>query len=328
MAKSNGALIITLDFELYWGVFGHKILENYKNNLLGVRQVVPKLLDLFAEYHIHATWATVGFLFFESRQELLAALPQERPDYKNKNICPYRHMEQVGENEAEDPLHFAPSLIKVIQTYPYQEIGCHTFSHYFCLEKEQSPQAFRADLQAARQAARKFDVTLESLVFPKNQINGAYLPIMKEMGIKAYRGNELSWLYQGRSAEEENPFRRAVRGADALVNISGHNAYSREFIKRDFPFNIPSSRFLRPYVKKLEIIDFLKIGRILADLSYAAQNGLVYHLWWHPHNFGVNQAENLSYLRKILDHFKKLQDSFGIESLSMKDLSAQLLGEV
>lgn len=326
MAKSNGALIITLDFELYWGVFGGKTLANYKNNLLGVRQVIPKLLDLFAEYDIHATWATVGFLFFESRQELLAALPQERPNYEDKKNCPYIHMEHVGENEQQDPFHFAPSLIKAILAYHNQEIGSHTFSHYFCLENGQGPKAFREDLQAAMQAAGKFDVTLETMVFPKNQINKDYLPIMKEMGIKAYRGNELSWIYRARSDEEENNFRRMIRGLDSLVNVSGHNAYRREVIKQQFPFNIPSSRFLRPYANKLEVVDPLKIERILSGLTYAAKNGLVYHLWWHPHNFGINQTENLSYVRKILNHFRKLKDLYGIESMSMRDLSAELLG--
>ena len=24
----------------------------------------------------------------------------------------------------------------------------------------------------------------------------------------------------------------------------------------------------------------------MSDLTYAARQGLAYHLWWHPHNFG------------------------------------------
>ena len=34
---------------------------------------------LFERYGIHCTWATVGFLFFDDKEELLQYLPQERP---------------------------------------------------------------------------------------------------------------------------------------------------------------------------------------------------------------------------------------------------------
>jgi hypothetical protein len=62
---SSGILVISLDFELYWGVRDVFALEEYASNLLGVRKVVPAVLQLFDQYGIHATWATVGFLFSE-----------------------------------------------------------------------------------------------------------------------------------------------------------------------------------------------------------------------------------------------------------------------
>ena len=71
----NGAFVISLDFELNWGTFDGTTIEAYGDNLLGVRQVVPSLLDLFAAHQIHATWATVGFLFYETKAELLKDLP-------------------------------------------------------------------------------------------------------------------------------------------------------------------------------------------------------------------------------------------------------------
>ena len=59
---SKPALIISLDFELYWGIKHMISLNDCKNNLLAVRSIIPSLLKLFDEYKIHATWATVGFL--------------------------------------------------------------------------------------------------------------------------------------------------------------------------------------------------------------------------------------------------------------------------
>jgi peptidoglycan/xylan/chitin deacetylase (PgdA/CDA1 family) len=292
-----------------------------------VHSVIPRLLKLFKEYQIHCTWAVVGFLFYESLQKLIEGLPNKRPEYINIKLCPYRYISSIDDNDEQDIFHFGPALIKMIISEPGQEIASHTFSHYYCLEKGQDRDAFEDDLEAAIRVANKYGLKPESLVFPKNQINKDYLPILKDKGIKAYRGNEPSWIYQGRSDEAESLLRRGLRILDAYINISGHNAYNKAMIKRQFPFNISSSRFLRPYSKKLSRLEPRRLNRILADMSYAAQNGLVYHLWWHPHNFGINQEENLKFLQNILAHFTKLKNTYAMESLNMQELSANLLEE-
>ena len=55
---NDGGLVISLDFELNWN--GHD-----KGNILGVREVLPKIVVLFEKYEIHATWATQLFLLLE-----------------------------------------------------------------------------------------------------------------------------------------------------------------------------------------------------------------------------------------------------------------------
>ena len=77
-----GAFVLSLDFELHWGVRDHQAAEGpYRAALLGAREAVERTLDLFAAYDVAATWATVGFLFARSRGELEAASPAERPTY-------------------------------------------------------------------------------------------------------------------------------------------------------------------------------------------------------------------------------------------------------
>lgn len=322
--KLKGTLVVSLDFELYWGVRDARTLESYKRNLLAVRRVVPALLKLFQEYGTHATWATVGLMFFETREQLIDGLPSLRPNYVNPRLSPYHHIDELGRDEKEDPFHYAPSLIKLIASFPHQEIGSHTFSHYYCLEKGQNDETFRADLEAAVRSANRYNVTLESLVFPRNQFNDRYLSICREVGIKAYRGNESSWMYRAKSREDESLLRRGVRLLDAYVNLSGHNCYAPQQRRRDRLLNIPSSRFLRPYSKTLRLLEPLRMRRILADMTYAAQRGLIYHLWWHPHNFGENTDENLSFLKKILDCHLKLREMYDMESLNMAELSERI----
>ena len=65
-----GALVISLDFELYWGVRDKRSLAQYGRNILGGRKAIPRMLDLFAERDVGATWATVGFVFCGSKDEV------------------------------------------------------------------------------------------------------------------------------------------------------------------------------------------------------------------------------------------------------------------
>lgn len=328
MAKQRGVFVTSLDFELHWGIRDIKTIEEYGGNLRGERSVIPLLLDLFAEYGIHATWATVGFLFFEARDELIKGFPTKKPHYVNSKLSPYTDMENIGSGEEEDPFHFAPSLIKTIASFPHQEIGSHTFSHYYCLEEGQDVETFKEDLEAAVRAAGRYNLTLESLVFPRNQFNKGYLSVCRGQGIKVYRGNQPYWIYRASNKEDESLFKRGLRLLDAYINISGHNCYLLDSVVRELPVDIPSSRFLRPYSGKLRVLEPLRLRRILSGLTYAASKGMSYHLWWHPHNFGVDPENNILFLRKILDHFLSLREAYGMESLNMGELFHRLTGSL
>lgn len=321
-----GVFVVSLDFELYWGVRDKKSIESYSENLLGVRKAVPAILELFHQFGIHATWATVGFLFFSSREELLNSLPVIKPDYRIANYSPYQYLSEnpLGSTEREDPYHFAPSLIKLIRSYPHQRIGSHTFSHYYCLEEGQTVESFQADLDAAIQIAKRHQLKLESIVFPRNQCNSEYLKVCRALGIQSFRGNALSWLYRASPEDHISLIRRGIRLLDAYMNLSGHHCYALQRLGGRLPINIPSSRFLRPFSKKFSYLEPLRLRRIQKDMEFAAKNGLMYHLWWHPHNFGANVEENVSFLRSILEHYKSLHDEYGMESLNMEELTELL----
>ena len=321
---TKGKLIISLDFEIYWGVRDAIKLQNYKENLIGVHKVVPRLLKIFKDYNINATFATVGFLFFKDKNELLAGFPERKPQYANENLSPYgKHLNSVGKNEEEDPFHFGRSLIEQIKK-ANQEVGCHTFSHYYCLEKGQTPEDFQEDLVYAKKIAEKNGIQMESFVFPRNQFNEAYLSICNEQGFTSFRGNEKSTLFSSKTMGIKTFLRRPFRLADAYINLSGHNCYSDEEMQKTHPLNIPSSRFLRPFSKRLAFLDYLKLKRITNDMTYAAKNSLTYHLWWHPHNFGANISENFAFLEQVLLHFQNLQKTYNFESMSMQQLANTL----
>lgn len=324
---TNGKFVISLDFELLWGMRDKMTREDkYVENIKGVHLVIPKLLDTFSKHNIKATFSTVGFLFFENKKELLTYIPKTIPKYANPNYSPYiGHFDFVGENYFEDLLHFAPQLINEIKKYPEQEIGSHTFSHYYCLEEGQTVNSFKADMEMAIEVAKRKNIRLTSLIFPRNQFNDEYLKVCSDLGIICYRGNEQSWIYKAKNEEQESKFRRALRLVDAYVNISGHNCYNEKNIKSKYLINIPSSRFLRPFSNTLKILERLKLNRILKGMTHAAKNNLVYHLWWHPHNFGINQHENFVLLEKILTHYDNLNTKYKFQSITMSELADKLI---
>ncbi|MEO7651684.1 MAG: polysaccharide deacetylase family protein [Bryobacteraceae bacterium] len=318
-----GTLVISLDFELYWGVRDARSLLSYADRLLGARRAIPAILELFDRHQIHGTWATVGLLFCHSKQEALAACPSPRPGYARSDLSPYPHLDTVGAGEDSDPFHFAPSLIDRICRQPNQEIGTHTFSHFYCLEDGQDEEAFEVDLQMAIALAARNGIHLRSLVFPRNQVNPAYLNVCRRLGLTAYRGNPAHPLYAAVATGGNSPGRRLLRLVDAYVPISGDNSYELP-TRCDTPANIPASRFLRPYCRGLAPLEHLRRRRICSGLASAARSGRVYHLWWHPHNFGAFLAENLAFLDGILREFRRLRDVHGMESLTMGECATRI----
>jgi Polysaccharide deacetylase len=318
----SGAFVISLDFELLWGVRDKRTIADYGANIRGVRDVVPALLDLFAERGLACTWATVGLLFFATNKAMLAGLPTRQPHYANPRISSYHYLAEVGADEQQDQYHYALSLIRRILGYPAQEIGTHTFSHFYCLEEGGDTEAFRADLEAARAAATALGVKLASIVFPRNQVSLAHLSVCREFGLRAFRGNERVWFHRARREAEQTPFVRAARLADNYLPIGG--AHDHEPVLVDGMVDVPASRFLRPAARNAGL-ERLRLRRIASAMEAAARRRTLFHLWWHPHNFGVDLPENLAFLRGILDHFRSLQDRYGMRSMTMAAVADEVL---
>jgi len=316
-----GQLVVSLDFELFWGVRDKRTLADYRENLLGVRQAVPALLRLFEKFSIHATWATVGLLFCEGREDALRSSPVRKPHYAEPRYSPYQDPESWGNDEREDPFRFAPSLIDSIAQSPNQEIATHTFSHYYCLEAGQGPEMFEADLAAAVAVAARRSITLRSIVFPRNQVNLDYLPICARAGLRSYRGTPRRGLYAPRNEDAQSPFIRGQRLVDTYLPLTGDRSIGMGELGRAAPYNIAASSFLRPHAKRLAILEGRRLRRIAAELTHAAASGRVYHLWWHPHNFGRNLEENLRFLTELFTHFAELRARYGMQSSTMDELA-------
>lgn len=316
-----GALVISLDFELHWGVRHRFGTDNpYSKNLLGARVVIPRLLELFQEFELAATWATVGFLFASSRQDLYRVSPDRRPRYTDVSLSPYG--EATGSDEIEDPLHFAPSLIEEIHRTPRQEIASHTFSHYFCTAEGQTSETFRADIEAAREIAEERGIHLRSIVFPRNRRQPAYDDVLIENGISAYRGNPLSWTWRvDESGAGREAARRAGRLFDTYLNLSGFNTTPWSHVLQPNGLSdVRASLLLRPCSPHTRALESIRFHRIRRCIRFAARNREILHLWWHPHNFGLHIEQNLAFLKGVLAEFDRCRKQYGMRSFSMAEV--------
>lgn len=322
--KEIGCFVISLDFELLWGAINTWFPDGYgQSHVKNVREVIRRLVTLFEKYEVKATFATVGFVMLEDKKELMNYIPKWKPSYRDKSLIPYGQFidEMKKENEY---LYFAPELVNMLQKYDNIEIGTHTFGHYYCWEDGQTLEQFEADIIMACKVAEKKGLQLESIVFPRNQVSEEYLKVCAKYGIKTYRGNPKKYF-----SETKNKllaiYYRVARLLDSYINWGGSTSVPYSTIEKSkLPMNVPASRMLRPYVHALRFFEPLRLRRIKNEIIYAAKHHEVYHLWWHPHNFGADMEQNFSFLENVLECYQKCHEEFGMRAMTMRDLYHKL----
>ena len=319
----KGVFTISLDFELHWGVFDKRNREErepvYRNTL----DLIPQLLDAFAQYQVGVTWASVGSLFCANEEEWRSVLPGVLPQYEQQKYSPYYFADTNGIGQNKSWAHFAPAMVKRIASYEGQELATHTFSHYYCLEKGQTPVAFRADLEVVQTMAERLTgKRLTSLVFPRNQYNQEYLAICGEAGITAIRSNPDTWFWTGIGNDNTSLMRRLFRTGDVFFPTGKRMSYPLASLpmKPGEPLAIPASRLLRQFDARFPMLNRRRIERIKAEMTAAAKIGECYHLWWHPENFGYHPRECMRELTEILEHYQTLQLEMGMLSATMGQL--------
>ena len=307
----HSKFIISLDFELKWGVFDVSG-KDYHENILGARLAIPKILNMFESNNIKATWAIVGLLFASTKDDYNKFKPLLTPSYIKFNIDPYKQI--IGESEEEDKLNYAASLVDLIDRSKSQEIASHTYCHYYCKENGQNKLEFEQDVKSMMSiASAKISRSIKSIVFPRNEINLDYFDILIKNGFTHFRGNPNHYFYSKGHRRFNLPV-RLLRLIDSYINITGNQVSNKEI--HNGLINIVGNRILRPYSKK-SILNFLMIRRIKNEMLYAAKNNKNYQIYWHPHNFGVNTDKNLENLSKVIDYYLVLNKKYGMISTNI-----------
>ena len=308
-------LLISLDFELHWGRFDKYALEDYQAYYQNTLEVIPKFLELFEKFGIHATWATVGSLLADNWEEWESFAPETRPRFENPKYSAY----EWAKNKPNQSGLFAPQLAKSVSQTPGQEVGSHTFSHYYTGLKGSDLESFKADLIASKKITEaKLGMNPISLVFPRNQYHPGYIAAAKELGFLNFRTNPLDWFWE--NTAEETLLKKIFRTGDTLIPLGKRTSFLPSLSKNG---EIPASRLLRPY-REGSVFNKIRIDRIKSELKSACHRNEAYHLWWHPHNFGFFPDENLSILTQLLGFIQELKAEKGLISMNMNEYSSLL----
>jgi peptidoglycan/xylan/chitin deacetylase (PgdA/CDA1 family) len=312
----RGVFTISIDFELIWGtrdLFGP---EGFRKACEAERSVViDRLLDLFVEFNIPATWCVLGHLLLE---RCSVEGGQKHPDIIRPDHSWHRgdwFEDDPSGSEDSAPMFYARSLVDKIRACPVpQEIGCHSFSHVIFGDSGCSRETAESELAACVRAARELGIEMRSFAFPRNDVG--HLDVLKEYGFVNYRGPEPQWYERKNWTHTQKrlshlwdvltaaapPVVLPERTADGLWNIPGSMIYFPMHGLRRF---IPVSR---------------RVKRAIKGLNAAVDQKRVFHLWFHPTNLADETDAMFTGLRRIFDRATSLRDRDRLAILPMCDI--------
>jgi hypothetical protein len=310
----NAVFCLSLDTELYWGMFPRMSLEEFNQTYHGTRDAIDHLLELLEGLGISASWNLVGALFYQEYQgENGQKFPRlARPKYKWYHEDWLSKM-PLGSVET-DPLWYGRDIVEKIKSCHWpQEIGLHGFTHMLWGDPGFTVENARSELSHALQAAAEIGIRPRSFVFPDNQ--EAYHEVLAEFGFIAYRGRE--------SESDEHPFLLEFsRPPKQLLAFTPRVWEPRE--KLPGLWNIPASMFLPHFSFPYNFIPARqRVKRASKGIMQAVNQKKIFHLWFHPFNMGHETGTYLSVLESILEIARKQIQAGNMANMTMSQIATE-----
>ncbi len=294
-----GLFILSLDTEIAWGTYGAAAIARQAYAFDNYRSLLKRLVALLDTYQIPATFAVVGHLFLkpgDPRALIATNLPADDPHLL---------------------WYFAPNVIETIRhARTGHEIGTHTFSHLFTSEVTQKD--WDADLKLCVRIHKEHNLTLRSLVYPRNQI--AYTETLPKYGITSYRGAETKWYRQQTSVSA-----RLLSFLDYLLALPPVTYDPASLRADDKLVNLPASQFLLSYDGlRGKIPTAARVQQAKRGIERAVRYDHLYHLWFHPFNLGSNE-KMFEALEAILWEIARRRDVGDLRVMTMAQAAAWIL---
>jgi peptidoglycan/xylan/chitin deacetylase (PgdA/CDA1 family) len=290
----RGIFTISLDFELIWGTFDKPKHTRFRRLCAIEREeVIDRLLELFVQYRVSATWCTVGHLFLDPTSD--------------------RGVHSTG---ADALIFYARDLVdKIHECVVPQEVGSHTFTHRVFDDPSCTRSIADEELALCTKAARDIGVRMTSFVFPRNRI--AHLDLLPRHGFTAFRGQDERW--HARTGQ-----RRWFHRAGHLLDV--FRATTPPAVmpvwREEGVWEIPGSMLFTPsHGLRRMIPAAARVRRARKGLMNAAESKKIFHLWFHPTDLVVRRNAMFEGLRRILEYACELREAGRISILPMSEIT-------
>jgi peptidoglycan/xylan/chitin deacetylase (PgdA/CDA1 family) len=314
-----GVLAVSIDVELAWGVFDLPDYGEFVPAIAQTRAIVADLLVLFRRHDVRATWAIVGHLFLEECHRVDGTIHPEviRPRHPWFPHDWFR--DDPGVNRSAAPLWYGADLVSAIQqATPAQEIGLHSYCHMLYGDPGCSREAAASDLGEARRAAQAFGIEPVSFVFPRDL--PGHLDLLAVHGFLCYRGQP-SWWFR------RLPTRLLIQSGhlvDDLLGLAPPTVMAR--VEDSGLVNIPGSMLFRHAKGIRRMIPVAsRIRKARAGIRRAIQRQEIFHLHFHPWNFGWNRGRLMGALSRILEGAVRERDAGRLDILTMGEVARRTL---
>jgi hypothetical protein len=309
----KGVFTISIDYEFGWGrperLFSSEEAEIVRNEV----HITRRLLDLFEEYSMPATWAVASHLLESSCSfgKTFAHPEYPRPITKGKDWF-FQH---PPKGDVHDVLWFdSESLISRIAASPARhEIASHSYAHIAYGAPDVNPDAVKVDIQHAKSRHSNAKLPFQTFIFPWNS-EGFYAELY-EAGIMCYRGTTARWYHSlpgmvkrvGHVLDYVLPFAPPVvmptMHASGLLNI----ADSMLLLRREG---------IRKWVPS-----FMLKTKAVKGLQRAVSEKAIFHLWFHPFNFAFHTEEQFAIFEHILREAYMLRNEGKLDVHTMSHLA-------
>lgn len=304
--NSPGRVVISLDAELAWGF--HDMAEPPVERIRAARPSWKRLLRLFDQYRIPATWTVVGHLFLESCDGVHANHPAP-PGWFDTDPGGAGETDWLGRD-----------LVRAIQEATVDhEIGSHTYSHVEFGDPSTTKTLAEAELDGSVELATEFGIELSSLTFPRNRVG--HRDVLVDRGFRSYRGAAPTrWFDDAR-------FRRIGKVSDLALGRSAPPVVSPTIDEYGL-VNIPASLFLYSFEGPVNALLTALLGdpivqQVRLGLEAAVDQEKLLHLWFHPND--LTSEAQFDRMRTILAVISDYRASGLIDVCTMDEIARGML---
>ena len=313
----RGVFTVSLDFELIWGTLDLFGPDGFREAYHRERaEVIDRLLTLFVEFDVSATWCVLGHLFLE---RCAAKGGRKHPEIVRPSHSWYKQdwfIHDPCDGEESAPLFYGRSLVDKILACPVpQEIGSHGFSHIIFGDPGCSRATAESEISECVRLAEAQGIRMRSFAFPRNQVG--HLDVLYENGFTCYRGPDPLWYEQGNGkrtiVQRLGHLWDIVRMAQPPVVVPERTAVGI--------WNIPGSMIYFPmHGLRRYIPASVRVRRAIKGLEAAAREKKIFHLWFHPTNLAFQVEEMFNGLRAILEQAASMRAGDRLEIRPMGSL--------